>query len=822
MQKLINWIDDRTGLRGFIHEALFEPIPGGARLRYVWGSTLIFTFAVQMLTGIVLWMFYSPGAQSAWESVYYLQTHVAGGWLLRGIHHYTAQAMVVLLAIHLAQVVIDGAYKAPREFNFWIGLVLMLIVLGLALTGYLLPWDQKGYWATKVATRIASITPAAGPDVQRLAVGGDDYGHYTLTRFFALHAGVLPASLIGLLVLHVALFRKHGITAKISKKRPKPDGLFWPDQVWRDAVACLAIFAVVLLLAIYFRPELGAPADGADNYAAARPEWYFLFLFQFLKFFKGHTGEIIGAIVVPSGILLFMFLMPLIGRSRVGHYICVAAIGILLVGAGGLTYMAMHADYQARWYPNWSDPEVNKVLDEIDIDMRRNLAKSKYSHLSEGSKLAVYFGADSQRLRKYEVSKAEVKSVTDAIKSDLRRNGEKSKYHGLDQSGRVDAYFGSDANERKKFEESKAEVTSVDGAVKERENRIQLAAHFGADLNKLTPFLTQLKSYRDYQASVEYLRAVSAAKETGERVQVLAGKGIPPAGALSMLRNDPKTQGPKLFKQHCAACHDHADAQGKGIVTLRPLEFGASKKFRPIDPKQPDGPRAAPTGAPNLYGFGSREWLAGFLDPKLISAARFDEKTMQVLDAPYFGNTAHWNGEMAGKVKELFGELDEQGQQNRLQVIAVLSAEAGLKPQHLLDAELNQTATAKLAPAAGEKERRATIIKFRTAALSKASCTECHKFHEADDGGSAPDLTGYASRQWTLDFIANPSHARFYGENNDRMPAFAADAKNPDFNRLSQRDLEMIVDWLRGEWYEPPGAIADAGKLAPAAQTSAK
>jgi quinol-cytochrome oxidoreductase complex cytochrome b subunit/mono/diheme cytochrome c family protein len=807
MRNLLAWIDDRTDLRGIVHGALFEPIPGGPRWRYVWGSTLVFTFFVQMVTGIVLWMFYSPGAQSAWESVYYLESHVTGGWLLRGIHHYAAQAMVVLLAIHLAQVVIDGAYKAPREFNFWIGLVLMLIVLGLALTGYLLPWDQKGYWATKVATRIASSAPEAGPKLERLAVGSNDYGHYTLTRFFALHAGLLPALLIALLAVHVALFRKHGITAKISKKRPRPDGFFWPEQVGRDAVACLAILALVLFLAVRYRPELGAPADGADNYAAARPEWYFLFLFQFLKFFEGEIGEIIGAIVIPTLILLFMFLMPLLGRSRGGHVLCVTAIGALLLGAAGLTAMALYADYQAKWRRTF--PAVTSVLDEIDIDMRRNMSKSKYYRLSEDAKLAVYFGADSERERKFEMGKAEVRRVRDAIESELHRDGEKSKFNGLDPEAQRKAYFGADANRLRKFETAQADVKAVEDALKGSKNRVELAAYFGADVQKLKPFLSQLAAYRNYQASAEYLHAVAAAKETAERAQVLAGQGIPPAGALSMLRNDPKTQGPRLFKQHCAACHDHTDAKGEGIATLRPLELVTAEDARfeaarPIDSNKPDGPKAAPTGAPNLFGFGSRAWIAGLLDPQHIAAARFDEKTMQVFDAPYFGNTKHWNGEMAGAVKSKFKKMTPEKEARRQKLIAALSAEAGLKSQHAVDAELDVEAMGGLKPEASDTDRQAAIVKFRASAIESFKCTECHKFHGADEGGSAPDLTGYASRQWTIGFISNPEHGRFYGDNNDRMPAFARDAKNPDFNRLSQRDIEMLVDWLRGEWYEPP------------------
>ena len=194
MKLLLDWLDDRTGYREIARDALYESIPGGSRWRYVWGSTLVFAFVTQMITGIFLWMCYSPSSRTAWESVYYIQYEMQGGWLLRGIHHYMAQMMVVLLVIHLLQVVIDGAYRAPREINFWMGLVLMQIVFGLGLTGYLLPWDQKGYWATAVATNLMGIVPFVGEGLQKVVVGGSEYGHHTLTRFFALHAGGLTWS----------------------------------------------------------------------------------------------------------------------------------------------------------------------------------------------------------------------------------------------------------------------------------------------------------------------------------------------------------------------------------------------------------------------------------------------------------------------------------------------------------------------------------------------------------------------------------------------------------------------------------------------------
>lgn len=348
MKKLIAWLDDRTGMNGLLHEALFERIPGGARWRYVWGSTLSFCFVVQILTGVVLWMAYSPSSTTAWESVYYIQNEMTGGWLLRGLHHYTAQAMHVLLVLHLLQVVVDGAYKAPREVNYWFGLVLLFLTLGLGLTGYLLPWDQKGYGATKVATSLAGIVPGVGPAIQKLIVGGSDYGHHTLTRFFALHAGVLPGLMIAAIVAHVALFRKHGITAKQPYR--KPDANFWPDQILMDGVACLAVLGAVLYLTVkHHGAELYAPADATQPFNAARPEWYFLFLFEFLKLHVltdlfGHHGEFVGAILVPGLVCGVLAVMPFLAKWRLGHRFNLGFLAVLLISATLLTVRSIRSD----------------------------------------------------------------------------------------------------------------------------------------------------------------------------------------------------------------------------------------------------------------------------------------------------------------------------------------------------------------------------------------------------------------------------------------------------------------------------------------------
>ena len=343
IRSLLAWLDNRTGCNDLIHEALYEKVPGGARWRYVWGSTLVFTFVLQMITGIFLWTAYSPSAQTAWESVYYIQEVMFLGKIVRGMHHFAAQAMVVLLAIHLIQVIIDGAYKAPREINFWLGLVLMKIILGLSLTGYLLPWDQKGYYATQVSTKIMGATPVIGAQLQEVVQGGAQYNHHTLTRFFAMHAGILPGMLIGFLALHLYVFRRHGLTVHQPKKNP--DTTFWPDQVLKDGVACLGVLAVVLLFAIFKGAELSPPADAAKAYAAARPEWYFLFLFRFLKFEAvEHLGLAFGAIYVPGALMGILFMMPLTAKMKAGHRINVAFTWLVTFGIVVLTTMAFYED----------------------------------------------------------------------------------------------------------------------------------------------------------------------------------------------------------------------------------------------------------------------------------------------------------------------------------------------------------------------------------------------------------------------------------------------------------------------------------------------
>jgi ubiquinol-cytochrome c reductase cytochrome b subunit len=343
---LAQWFDDRTGAGRALKEMMFRRIPGGARWRYVWGSALTFCVLVQLITGIFLAMHYSASTQTAWESVYYIDHEMTGGWMLRGIHHYTASATMVLMALHLLQVVIHGAYLAPREVNHWIGLAMMLVILGLGQTGYLLPWDQRGYHASQVATTIAGVTPGVGDQARAIALGGSDFGHHTLTRFYALHAGVLPIILFALMVAHLALVRRQSYKAP-ADGAPQ-DGVFWPDQAWRNGVVSLATMGTVIFLATKFRPELGPPSDSTVEFQVARPEWYFRFLYQMLKSFEGEVGLFFASQVIPGIVLLVIALMPFVGRWRLGRGFNIAFVLGVLAGIGTMTYISYREDYNGK------------------------------------------------------------------------------------------------------------------------------------------------------------------------------------------------------------------------------------------------------------------------------------------------------------------------------------------------------------------------------------------------------------------------------------------------------------------------------------------
>jgi quinol-cytochrome oxidoreductase complex cytochrome b subunit len=207
-----NWLDERLSWRQVWSAIFLRKIPKVNWL-YTLGSASLFVAITQIVTGILLTIYYVPTPDHAYDSVQYITTQLPAGWFIRGLHHWGASAMVVLVVLHLLRVVYYGAYKFPREVTWLTGVFLLLVVIGFGFTGYLLPWDQKAYWATTVGTRIAATPPLIGQWILLVMRGGEELSAVTLARFFGVHVWVLPAALLALLTIHLYLVIRIGISA---------------------------------------------------------------------------------------------------------------------------------------------------------------------------------------------------------------------------------------------------------------------------------------------------------------------------------------------------------------------------------------------------------------------------------------------------------------------------------------------------------------------------------------------------------------------------------------------------------------------------------
>ena len=321
MRRLLDWLHARSGYRAGLSHLLDEPLPPGTGWWFTLGSGLLFLIAVQVVTGAVLTMYYAPTPDHAWESVRFIMRDARLGWLVRGLHFFGASAIVIFMALHLLRVIFFGSYKAPRELTWLTGVALLLVLLAFALTGYLLPWDQRAYWATVVTINLVALPPLIGPALAALVRGGPEIGALTLTRWYSAHVILLPGLLLLLVGLHLFLMRRHGISGPVTKvsgtvfdDAPPKTVTFFPYQAARDVTVTLVVAAVLVALAWRGMPALEAPADPADATYTPRPEWYFLGLFQLLKYFPGRW-EIVGALVLPGLALGALALLPWIDRG---------------------------------------------------------------------------------------------------------------------------------------------------------------------------------------------------------------------------------------------------------------------------------------------------------------------------------------------------------------------------------------------------------------------------------------------------------------------------------------------------------------------------
>jgi cytochrome b6 len=319
---LVAWLDERFEFDTFKSLAKKKSVPVHRHsIWYYLGGMTLFLYVVQVATGILLLFYYRPSAEEAFESVQFLMAEVEFGWLVRSIHSWAANLMIFTLFLHLFSVLLLKAYRQPREITWFTGVALMGIAMAFGFTGYLLPWNELAYFATRVGTEITGAIPLVGDFLLRVARGGDDVTGATLTRFYGFHVAVLPAVAAAILGLHLFFVQKQGMSVPPSVKRDSDEKRampFFPDFLLRDLVGWLLALAALAALAAYLPAELGQKADPfAPAPSGIKPEWYFMFMFQTLKYLPPHIlgleGEMVGIMgFAVAGVLLLI--LPLLDR----------------------------------------------------------------------------------------------------------------------------------------------------------------------------------------------------------------------------------------------------------------------------------------------------------------------------------------------------------------------------------------------------------------------------------------------------------------------------------------------------------------------------
>lgn len=352
--RIHDWLDARTGIKSLTKKVLDEPIPGGARFAYVFGSGLLFIFLLQAITGVSLALYYTPTAETAHTSVAYISKQVEGGAFLRSLHSYGSSAMIIVLGLHFIQTFFYGSFKGRRELLWISGAVLSFLVLGMGFTGYLLPWDQKAYFATAVGTNVAGQTPFIGNMLTRMMRGGDTIGTLTLSRFYVAHVFLIPATIFAFIGAHIFLFRKAG-PAGPAKEDPITPKLatetFYPRQVFLDMGFVLLIMAVLSGLSYFHPATLGPIANPSDTHFLPRPEWYYLPMFEWLKFWEG-PRVVIGIVVIPGLLAMAFFLMPFLDRrlERLPWRRPIPTLAVALVVAG-MVFLGVKSQFDDREGP---------------------------------------------------------------------------------------------------------------------------------------------------------------------------------------------------------------------------------------------------------------------------------------------------------------------------------------------------------------------------------------------------------------------------------------------------------------------------------------
>ncbi len=314
MNALRAWVADRIPINmRVIRELSNEPVP--YHMKHWWfalGGTPAYLFVVQIVTGILLAFYYEASAATAYESVRYITEEAAFGWFIRGVHKWAATLMIAAVVLHQMRVYFTGAYRKPREINWIVGMCLLLTTLGLGFTGYSLVFEQLSFWGATVGANITDSVPLVGPFLKNMMLAGDSYNPRTLSRFFVLHAAVLPVTLIALIGIHIAIIRMQGVTEFWFKgeephKIGKGNFDFFPDHVYTELIMGLVLMILLSALATISPAMMGPAADPLTTPEVIKPEWFFYVVFRWLKLFTGTAA------ILSTGLIVFvMFTWPFI------------------------------------------------------------------------------------------------------------------------------------------------------------------------------------------------------------------------------------------------------------------------------------------------------------------------------------------------------------------------------------------------------------------------------------------------------------------------------------------------------------------------------
>ncbi len=342
-EKIFHWLDERFNLTPLVDYMQHKEVPVHKHsIWYYMGGVALFLFVVQVISGILLLFYYQPGVNSAHESVRFIMTKVNFGWLVRSVHSWSANLMVFFIFIHMFSTFFTRAYQKPRELTWMSGFILLVLTMAFGFSGYLLPWDELAFFATKVGTDITGAVPLIGDAIKIVLRGGEDVTGATLSRFYAIHVAMIPALFTVLLGLHLLFVQRQGMHEPESFKKMKPEQRktipFFPNFVLRDILLWLIVLNILLFLAVYFPWELGPKADPfVSAPAGIRPEWYFMFMFQFLKLLPAHIlfieGEVAGILFFSLAGLVW-FLVPFWDTKlkRIGKFNPMLIIGLAVIG----------------------------------------------------------------------------------------------------------------------------------------------------------------------------------------------------------------------------------------------------------------------------------------------------------------------------------------------------------------------------------------------------------------------------------------------------------------------------------------------------------